>query len=167
MANPNPQTAQLIPTQYTPGYDPRRVIPNNTGKTLKPSFRGTLRKIADLPGGAVQLSEQEQLVLGKEAWGYYKLLRDATDENCTPEQRRAALTAFSDRLHGKPLQSLKQSGSVQHTFTGRRLADIPDEEWPAIEDGLATKRLLLQGNEVIINAEFEEVAEPISGDSEA
>lgn len=58
----------------------------------------------------------------------------------------------------------KVSGSLEHTITGRRLADIPDEDIPATELGLAEGRLLLKGNEVFSNPAFTEVK---SGESES
>lgn len=46
------------------------------------------------------------------------------------------------------------SGSIQHNLTGKRLAEIRDEELPEVEKALLEKRLLLQGNMIVLNPDF-------------
>ena len=144
----------------------RPFVPNDprikAGPGRPPGIRKKIQRFLDAPGGTVngeQLTMEERGILET-------MIKMTGGVAGKPVSEMAQLRAFDlimCRRYGKPEQPIKQSGSLDlhHTFIGRRLADIPDEELPAIERALIEKRLLLRGNEVIINAEFVEMADSV------
>lgn len=132
--------------------NPRDIYPNH--RERGPSFETQLERIANMRGGEVDDGDGK-VKLNLEAHAWYKLLRDSrNDKDFDLVQRANALAKFSDRLHGKPLQRNEVSGSLDHNVTGKRLAEIRDEELPEVEKALLEKRLLLQGNMIVLNPDF-------------
>lgn len=151
-----PDTSHLIP--FKKGYDPRRVIPNNTGKTLRPNAKKILRQL--LAEGGEKINERDA-TRGERI--LYLAVVDALNEDLAPIDRHRALNIILDRTEGKPIQAVKQTGAVSLNIIGRHIADLSPEEWEQAK-GLLRERRGKIVNDMLVEAEFEDVK---SGEIEA
>jgi len=133
---------------FSKGFDPRRVIPNNAGKKYKPSIRKLLRAVADVPCEELGLTAEQSAALS--------LMNDAM-ENEDPNVRRQALKEIWDRLYGRPDQTVNQkhSGVIQHEHYQiiARLATVEAKQAKAIHNPL---ELTVVHGFMLENGQFEE-----------
>jgi hypothetical protein len=150
--------ANLIP--FTRGYDPRRIVNSNKGKKLRPSLPKLLLRIGEIPVEELGVTSEEAAALS--------LMHDAIYAD-DPNVRRQALKEIWDRGYGKALQpsNIKLSGSLDHTFTGRKLPDLNPAERAALAVRIDAGEIYLLPDGEIRDATFEDISEPENGDSSA
>lgn len=143
--------ATLRPQPFSPGNDPRRIIPNNTGKRYEHSAEYILRKLLSNSGGKVDGVDASRFDVA-----LFLLIKDAMDTNLAPIDRHRAVNTILDRIEGKALQRNELSRSIEHNVTGKRLAELSIEELNALVAN--ADRYLEAPDGTIIEVEYEETA---------
>lgn len=122
--------------------------PDNTGKKYRPSLKRMLKTLVDVPF--------EDSGLTHEQYAAQKLLKDATSHE-DANVRRQAIKEIWDRLYGRAIQPVKQSGTIQHNVnvSGKKWDELTMEECDAIIANPHAYTELPDGR--IVEASFEDL----------
>lgn len=127
----------------------RNLIPGG-----KPSVKRKIRRFVESKASEPdaefgEITYEEKMIL--------MAMRESMNERIEPIDRDRARRFLFDRLHGKPVEHKKISGTVHHQHSGKRLSELTDAEFEELEPLLHEgKAELIDGVVMLKDAEFED-----------